>query len=594
MKKIKKFVAVILLSLTLFNAIFNSYTMTVSATDVGMTMTVLDSMLSLFGVTIGIGNQAAHITDVSIWSEVMDAASAGETYTMSNYGTVDFSDSESVQKWLTWCNDYNDYSLGKYEGDTVWDNTVNKVMKGVDSVSYVVSGTVGSNAMNDSISSLVGKLATDSGKTLEEIADMCGVCSGSESGTISWDRWSAFSAITSAIVMSNADKFVDIVSSFTVPEETVYQGFSDAFLNDIGFDRTGRYEVFWNTDRNSYYHVMGYYKNYKVCYFSNVIEEDYPRCMLYDGTQYIMHYYNGSLVSYNLFLYNPETGKSSSCPSISSGVFACPVFANRDDAYAYYKHGDASGIKNLVDGAAYPTFKQEVPAISGTIADSLQGLIKAYPDVSDFVNTIPTIIDAVAPLPGSVDYPKVVADTIADTAGIDTSDKSESSSTGYMGILEKILSAIKFFNNPIEAILTKWNILLDLLADIKVLWEEFVSSFPVEGEATNPNGSIDSNDSSGSSGFINILNGLIMLISIFFILLRIFLHLLEFIINIFKIPADPGFITGDFAIGFEYIKSVQLTPLTISVYDFLMGLVHILVLFSVVKVLKKHIDRIHL
>ena len=46
-----------------------------------------------------------------------------------------------------------------------------------------------------------------------------------------------------------------------------------------------------------------------------------------------------------------------------------------------------------------------------------------------------------------------------------------------------------------------------------------------------------------------------------FIFTLIFSYILalqiEFIINIFRIPADPGFISGDFAIGFVYIKSVS-------------------------------------
>ena len=77
-------------------------------------------------------------------------------------------------------------------------------------------------------------------------------------------------------------------------------------------------------------------------------------------------------------------------------------------------------------------------------------------------------------------------------------------------------------------------------------------------------------------------------------LLKIFLHLLEFIINIFKIPADPGFITGDFKLGFEYIKTVKLSPLNMSIYDFLMGLVHITIFFGVVKLLRQRIEKLQL
>jgi hypothetical protein len=108
----------------------------------------------------------------------------------------------------------------------------------------------------------------------------------------------------------------------------------------------------------------------------------------------------------------------------------------------------------------------------------------------------------------------------------------------------------------------------------------------------------DDNSEVGSegdgSGFsLGLLNGLLLLIYILFMLLRIFLHLLEFIINIFKIGADPGFITGDFATGFNFIKSVELEGMGVSVYDFFMILVHIGVIFAVVKVLRRRIEKLN-
>ena len=80
---------------------------------------------------------------------------------------------------------------------------------------------------------------------------------------------------------------------------------------------------------------------------------------------------------------------------------------------------------------------------------------------------------------------------------------------------------------------------------------------------------------------------------------NVILSLLKIITGIFSgslsiISEAIHSLSDFFAIGFEYIKTVQLSPLSISVYDFLMGLVHILLFFSIVKVLKRHIDKIHI
>lgn len=77
-------------------------------------------------------------------------------------------------------------------------------------------------------------------------------------------------------------------------------------------------------------------------------------------------------------------------------------------------------------------------------------------------------------------------------------------------------------------------------------------------------------------------------------LLMIFLHLLEFIINIFKIPADRGFLGYGYVFeGFNYIKTVELIGMGVTIYDFLMLLIHIMIIFNVVKVLRKRIEKFH-
>lgn len=619
MKKFKKCVAVVLLSLTLFNTTFNSYVMTAQAAEaIPITMSLYEAFMSMFGLQVGLGGQTNYFNALQEdLNEYFQAIASRNTYSVPSYGEVNFSDATSVFNYLQWASRSYEHMAGNNVIDVSYDNSVLSLAKQLDSISYKMSGTSATTAMNNMLSEVYGNLASVGEATKENlqeieetirmwyvIANMSGNNNGDDNDDdededvkIDSSFWKRFVALTSASVIGFSSVLGPLAYMLAEPGETEYQGFSDAFIDSIGFDGREKYEVFWNTDRNTYYHVMGYYKNYKVCYFSNVLEEEYPRCMLYDGTQYQMHYYNGSLVSCRLFLYNIETGDSNSYDSIPSGTFACPVFANKDNAYAYYKNGDTSGILNLVDGAAYPNFKQNVGTASETVSVPLNNWLDTNPSIDHIPTIVIKVLEATEPSVGTSDYIPAIDSAIQDATGIKTdpesnpgSDSSSGTSPNYTNILEKILAAIQFFNNPVGAILTKWDVLLEWLYDFKLWLEETRADF-MSAFTNNPNGPIEDD---GDGSFKNFINGLLMLIYIFFILLKIFLHLLAFIVNVFKIPADPGFITGDFAVGFNYIKTVQLSPLNMSIYDFLMGLVHILVLFSVVKVLKKHIDRIHL
>ncbi|MCI7791337.1 MAG: hypothetical protein MR531_11295, partial [Lachnospiraceae bacterium] len=288
------------------------------------------------------------------------------------------------------------------------------------------------------------------------------------------------------------------------------------------------------------------------------------------------------------------------------------VFSDTASAYAFFNEGDTSGILNLVDDSAYPNFKKAAPSAHSTLSTNIDKWMNKNPSIDDFPDAVPDLLDVSDTVAGTGDAVPSIDDAIAEKAGVDPgtdSDTDTGTSINYMGILGKILNAIlslpksiwEFFTDPLGVILQDWQELLQWLKDFQ-LWlanclADLLEAVTGLGEPKNPWGTIDGSgsgsDSSGS-GTVNLLNGILLLVYILFKLLQIFLHLLEFIINIFKIPATPGFITGDFAIGFEFIKTVQLSPLSISVYDFLMGLIHILVIFSVVKVLKKHIDKLHI
>lgn len=471
----------ILSGMLVFYAVFTSYSMTVQATDVGLTLSTLDAMLSLFGVSIGVGNQVDRLSNNEIMGDVMDAASTGGTVTMSNYGTVDFSDSESVNNWLTWCADHNDYTLGRYEGNNVWDNTVDKVARNLDSVSYAATGLCATNEMNNSITNLVSNLSSDSGYTVEDIHDACTVVSGADNGTLTWDKWNIFSAIASAVVLSNADKMVDIVNAFKVPDETVYKELSSAFSDADGFVPGSSLNNFSYTADPSYSN----YSSYKVIVDLGIINNRFiqkivPASYVEYGACFILNPYmnfyclnnNQVLESKNydtfIHIFESDTFYHSVEGFFNQNEFAdhgyvsyIPVFSDTKSAYAFFNEGDTSGILNLVDGIAYPDFKTKVQARPTSFDRALEGLIDADPSINKFKDKIPAILDVADTAVGTPEAVSAVEEAIADSAGTGTTD-TDGATTNYTGILGKILSVLK---SILDAILSIPAAIIGLLAD---------------------------------------------------------------------------------------------------------------------------------
>ena len=607
MKKIKKFVAVVLLSLTLFNTTFNNYVMTVQATEV-LTMTVVEALLAMFSLELGLGNQTNFFGN-SEFTDFVDAVADGRTVNMPIYGDVNFSDGESILSWLSWAQNAHRKVGGNNVVDIAFNTAIITLSKALDKTSYSSTGSSATNVMRNRIDILKDycNTATD---FVGEVKEAFSSMNGSGDGKMTRTRWDIITGMFSTFMYGTADKISGFIDSLKSPQETVYTDYSDFTVVD-GFNPDAIMPLYNDRLHPDYdalknYYVIGSYSNAEgyahilvtdnnVKKFSSGIfgvinadgKVDLKQVSLYDEKvrewSPIGSKYNALSDKY----YTSITFSSYNWPYSIVSKWYIPIFEKESYGASYYINGANVPILNLAEGAdVYPTFKEEVGINTLDISDMIKQLIDTVPAVDDIAKVIPEALDKTKDVAGTQNAILSITAAIADVAGI-IQDNQEQDNENAQSILSAIGAIALNWKN-----LFKW--LDDFWTWLKNAWIELVNAIGVGAVAGHPNGSVDSDDSSSSSGFINILNGLIMLISIFFILLRIFLHLLEFIINIFKIPADPGFVTGDFAIGFEYIKSVQLTPLTISVYDFLMGLVHILVLFSVVKVLKKHIDRIHL
>lgn len=151
-----------------------------------------------------------------------------------------------------------------------------------------------------------------------------------------------------------------------------------------------------------------------------------------------------------------------------------------------------------------------------------------------------------------------------------------------LGAIQSLLGALPSWSN-LQAYLDK--ILQALLDPVSALQ-------PSDPGGTDPGGGDDSGKH--TPDLLSLLNGLILLIMILLMLLRIFLHCLQFIVGIFKIEASLGFLPDDMVLGLNYLKTLEITGIGMSVYDFMMGLIYIFMVFGVIKLLRGFAFHIHI
>lgn len=114
------------------------------------------------------------------------------------------------------------------------------------------------------------------------------------------------------------------------------------------------------------------------------------------------------------------------------------------------------------------------------------------------------------------------------------------------------------------------------------------------GDGTGSGDSVTEETIRGSDSFgISTLFGiLILLIMILLMLLMIFLSCLAFVIMIFRIPATTGFLPEEMIAGLDYLKTLEIPGFGMSVYAFFMALIYIILIFTVIGMLRKNIDKI--
>lgn len=203
-------------------------------------------------------------------------------------------------------------------------------------------------------------------------------------------------------------------------------------------------------------------------------------------------------------------------------------------------------------------------------------------NVADIGLSIPAAIDnlraAVDVLP--IDDIAAGIESIPKILGIDITNAadavSKSISADIKGLSDSVDDAIDGLG--IGSIAIGVNALLERLLDKSESIDSAVSSIKPVAEEMDPKG-------------FNLLNLLHAIFMILFLLLKIFIDCLVFITLIFNIKAEPYFLNDYMVQGLEFLKTTEITGFGISIHAFLMSLLSIVVIFSVVGTLKRHIHR---
>lgn len=106
----------------------------------------------------------------------------------------------------------------------------------------------------------------------------------------------------------------------------------------------------------------------------------------------------------------------------------------------------------------------------------------------------------------------------------------------------------------------------------------------------------DNNETENDSGFTNFLNLFMIVLFIIVMLLILFINCLRFIVLVFNIPAFDGLLDENILRGINYLKEVNLPLLgdNLSLYNLLLSCAYFVIFLSVIAVIRKKIDKIHI
>ncbi|RHT75909.1 hypothetical protein [Clostridium sp. AM28-20LB] len=237
---------------------------------------------------------------------------------------------------------------------------------------------------------------------------------------------------------------------------------------------------------------------------------------------------------------------------------------------------------------------KSITALPDSITESLSEpinnisrLIELLPDklVHGFISS--DFLTGISSLVGSL--PNAIADLMPGVL-----------STSLPNILQGVFGLTNGFSLPsvlssIEAALASFpDALIHPLKSIESAIDSLPDRFRdiIDGNKTQN----DNNETENDSGFTNFLNLFMIVLFIIVMLLILFINCLRFIVLVFNIPAFDGLLDENILRGINYLKEVNLPLLgdNLSLYNLLLSCAYFVIFLSVIAVIRKKIDKIHI
>lgn len=300
-----------------------------------------------------------------------------------------------------------------------------------------------------------------------------------------------------------------------------------------------------------------------------------------------------------------------------------PVFDSYESASAWLCNDDLSGCINLCQIDLSRTADN-----SSSIYEDLNN--DSYYDPSSVISAGAALNAALinSEFTGNIsnntdDYIAIIAAALAENgfklAAGEDAPTPDAGNLPYSGILGTILNAINsiarsvwsFFEEILGFIRNILQIISDDIKNLRQIFTEVIAD-PIIGAIQSfqdPVLDLLSKIAAGGDGMgseiyedtetgahhrstiITLANGLFLLLAILLALLRLFIHCMLFIFNIFRIPSSTAFLPDNVILGLEYLKQLEIPGIGISVYGLFMGLIYVLVFCSVIGVLRAYISR---
>ena len=187
---------------------------------------------------------------------------------------------------------------------------------------------------------------------------------------------------------------------------------------------------------------------------------------------------------------------------------------------------------------------------------------------------------------------KALADAIADLK-VGTAVDLESLAAALTGVLAglglgELAGSIAKIGEKVDSFS-----LTDIIDLIKALPASIAIAISEKLPGSNNN---DNNETENDSGFTNFLNLFMIVLFIIVMLLILFINCLRFIVLVFNIPAFDGLLDENILRGINYLKEVNLPLLgdNLSLYNLLLSCAYFVIFLSVIAVIRKKIDKIHI